>query len=1127
MFQNMPNTETSRGKRAKTNLRPVHRHNLRSMVSILSDEDDDSDSNLDIHDNKLDDSTKSVVNLNKSKEIGKCPLQVNNNNNDVNDDNDDDYETAESYNSAKSSQKLKKVNYTKKRQAASEKYCTSDSDDDSEYKPKKKKLILQSTLQSSVSTHRNDIGFVKRTSNNNNNNSSSSSNCDSDTDENDDKSDQNLSNIFKDKNVTGYFNCVKSEDENELEKELMELRRHSPRQTCVNVNDNKSTKCKFFIKNLKNCQTTAEVDTNHMPRNSDLLNHIKTMKNQFKFVYEPKRTRLYKKLVKTPEHLIVFNLKEGYSKITADEGMVNLFDALNSFEKNYQYNIKFVKSKLGDALQRYTANRDICMDVVHLESNYEEDLLKYRLCYGAIPKKYILELEIIVCRLLLGKLYDENKILTDSVKQSDNMDYDLLEGELELLIFNYWQKSTCDMFTYKEHLSREMNKRVFYYMYKQLETTITRNDFGKDENRRIVFINILKLYKSYAAFENHTILTAAGLAFVKNFASKLLPFIWNQYELWSIFFQKFNMHSMAFEHTIKDLLESRDSIFQYLFTRVSEIDQFNIYRSTKSLWYYGIEQNINSSVEVEDTIISKTDVVNCLSYYFTTPAHVPRSLCVKLDNYYFLYIDLFVSFIINSNLHKYQKKLTTENCKHFFILNDRKYHDYYLQNFIPTFETTRMVTAMKTMLKNQLNARLDGNLSWNMKMKAEVTYMFFELVHLHLNYTLTPAMLREGPALTSIQWASIFISDLDKMERFYLEGLRWEEKPWMLGGTTDDFDYDPETDDVDDPLKNLCSAELSVDDESDDEEYGYEYSTKFGASTDEQTDFNSDDSEAEGSVMVKNKTLIKKKLKRLMDECQHLGQGDDHKIFNRKLSKKIPDGINKKDYSYKSTQIKLEEPDMERNDVSPLKVKVKVKKPPVKKLKSVQTLKSASGMVEAGVFDVYKLENDETHVITPEGVKVFGLFSKSKINSGHRSCIGCTLCPDRKITKYNILVSENVAVASCLTCIEVVAGIIKTTRYTFEKLQNVMKKRIDFRFKSPILFDKHRQILTKIPPMLSHKDMNTHTYNKFDPKYGRRLPTVDAFNDYCKFEDQQYLVSTVKKKTSELKKNNNKKGVIN
>jgi len=1006
----------------------------------------------------------------------------------------------------------------KKRQAISEKYCTSDSDDDSEYKPKKKKLILQSKLQSSVSTHRNDIGVDKLTSNNNDNNSSSSSDCDSDTDENDEKSDKNLSNIFKDKNVTGYFNCVKSEDENELEKELMELRRHSPRQTCVNVNDNIFKKCKFFIKNLKNCQTNAEVDTGHMPRSSDLSNHIKKMKNQFKLVYEPKRTRLYKKLVKTPEHLIVFNLKEGYSKIAADEGMVNLFNALNSFQKKYQYKIKFVKSKLGDALQRYTTNRDICMDVVHLESNYEEDLLKYRLCYGAIPKTYISELEIIVCRLLVEKLYNKGKILTDDLKQSKNMDYDLLEGELELLIFNYWQKSTCDMFTYKEHLSREMNKKVFYFMYKQLETNITRHDFGKDENKRIMFTNILKLYKSYAAFENHTILTAASLAFVKNVASKLLPFMWDQYDLWSIFFQKFNMHSMAFEHTIKDLLDNRDSIFQYLFTRVSEIDQFNIYRSTKSLWYYGIEQKMNSSVEVEDTIISKTDVVNCLSYYFPTPAYVPRSLCVKLDNYYFLYIDLFVSFIINSNLHKYQKKLTAENCKHFFILNDRKYHDYYLQNFIPTFETTRMVTAMKTMLKNQLNNRLDGNVSWNMKMKAEVTHMFFELVHLHLNYTLTPAMLREGPGLTGIQWASIFISDLDKMERFYLEGLRWEEKPWMLGGTTDDFDYDPETYDVDDPLKNLCSAELSVDDESDDEEYGYEYSTKFGASADEETDFNSDDSEAEGSVMVNNKKLIKKKLKRLMDECQHLGQGGDHKIFNRELSKKTPDRINKKDYSYKSTQTKLEKPDMKRNDVSPLQVKVK--KPQVKKLKSVQTLKSTRMPVKDSVFEVYKLENDKTHVITPEGVKVFGLFSKSKITSGRRSCRGCTLCPDRKVANYNILISENVAVTCCLKCIEVVAGVIKTTKYTFEKLQKVMKKRIDFRFKAPILFDKHHQILTKIPPMLSIRDMNTHTYNKFDPKYGRKLPTVEAFNNYCTFEDQQYLVSTVKKKTSEVKKNN-------
>ncbi|KAF0707240.1 Uncharacterized protein FWK35_00035663, partial [Aphis craccivora] len=275
----------------------------------------------------------------------------------------------------------------------------------------------------------------------------------------------NMIDNLKDNRNSSNFNYNKSSDEiseefQDLEKERMELSRLPPRRKSVNLNDNISKKCKYFIKNLKKYQSTAIVDTNYyMPHENNIDNYIENMKNKFKsLLYQPTRTSFYKKLVKSPEHFEVFSLKEGYINITAEKGMVNLYDALKSFEKKQQYTIKFVKSNLGDALKRYTANRDVCWDVVHLESNTEEDLLKYRLCYGAIPDKYILELEMIICRLLVSKLNNKSKKSTDNVKQLVNRDYDFLEGELELLVFNYWQKSTRDMFEYKENVNRKKTK---------------------------------------------------------------------------------------------------------------------------------------------------------------------------------------------------------------------------------------------------------------------------------------------------------------------------------------------------------------------------------------------------------------------------------------------------------------------------------------------------------------------------------------------------------------------------------------------------------------------------------------------------------------------------------------------
>eukprot|EP00102_Acyrthosiphon_pisum_P019146 XP_016656356.1 PREDICTED: uncharacterized protein LOC107882485 isoform X2 [Acyrthosiphon pisum] len=944
---------------------------------------------------------------------------------------------------------------------------------------------IKKKMKRSIDSPYQEVEVYEGTSNNN----GKSNNCDKIIP----KSVENLSKIVKDKRIVRHFNNdsssdeISEDDENELEKEVTELSRIPPRQQCVNVND-VSTKCKFLIKNFKQCQSTVNVDTSHMPQDLDLLNYIKNMKQKCNVTFQFKKTQFYRSLVKSPSE--IFNLKDGYAHIVEDTGMINLYNALKKFEKLQKYNIKFVKSKLGDKLKLYSANSDVCWDVVHLESNSSHDLLKYKLSYGQIPDNYISEVETIVCRILFCKLNDKGKKSTNNTNQFQNEDYDLLEGELELLIFNYWQMSTRDMLGYKEHLNRKKKKMVFYYMFKNLETNIIHYDVGENEKQKHMLMNFLKLYKSYAAFENPSLLTAASLAYVKNSAGKLVSFLGEQYDLWSGFFHTFNMHSTAFEHTIKALLEDRDIIFRYLFTRVLEIDNFNIAGTSKSLWFHGVTQK--TTPELEDTIIKKKDVANCLSFYFCCPENVPRGLCIKMDNYYFLYIDLLVSFIINNNLYKYTRTLNAENLMHFFLLNDRNFHEIYLQILIPSFETKIMVTSMIIMINNHLSARLDGQFTKKLKMDIEVTYMFFKLIYLHLNYALAPAMLREGPALTDVQWASIFISDLDKMEMFYLNAMAWRDKPCMLGGAADDLDYNPETDDLD-LLQNECHADVTCSDVTDDEE----------------SYFHSSDSETEGLDEIIDKILIEKKKERLLAECENLKQGQEQEIFDRKLSKIIQDRIQKVGYFNKLAENTPKKTATEGKNVG----HVEVEKLMVNKVKSVMTLKDEREMVAAGVLDVYVLKNNETHVNSvnsPDTLKVFGLLSKNKIKTG-RSSKGCVLCPN-KIASYNMLVSENVAVSCCLTCIEVVANIIKQKIYSYEQLQEVLVWRIELRFKAPLLFNKNLKILTKMPQMLSHNDMYCCTYNKLHPNYGKILKRIDVFSHHFDHVNRSYLlVPTVNK----------------
>jgi len=78
----------------------------------------------------------------------------------------------------------------------------------------------------------------------------------------------------------------------------------------------------------------------------------------------------------------------------------------------------------------------------------------YELCYGYVPNKYLLEFFFLVHKL---------------VESRDDKPYDIVEGEIEMLMLSYWKLESQDLKFYNENVSRATRKDLLLYVLNRLK----------------------------------------------------------------------------------------------------------------------------------------------------------------------------------------------------------------------------------------------------------------------------------------------------------------------------------------------------------------------------------------------------------------------------------------------------------------------------------------------------------------------------------------------------------------------------------------------------------------------------------------------------------------------------------
>lgn len=105
-------------------------------------------------------------------------------------------------------------------------------------------------------------------------------------------------------------------------------------------------------------------------------------------------------------------------------------------------------------------------------------------------------------------------------------------------------------------------------------------------------------------------------------------------------------------------------------------------------------------------------------------------------------------------------------------------------------------------------------------------------------------------------------------------------------------------------------------------------------------------------------------------------------------------------------------------------------------------------------YERYVLTNNERSKIL-DGCETFGIITNRTLGSKFRSK-SCVLCNINKPQCINIFIDEHTVVDACFYCISRIHDLIKSSKYTFEQLSEFLNKKINYRYKAPILFENGR-----------------------------------------------------------------------
>jgi len=99
------------------------------------------------------------------------------------------------------------------------------------------------------------------------------------------------------------------------------------------------------------------------------------------------------------------------------------------------------------------------------------------------------------------------------------------------------------------------------------------------------------------------------------------------------------------------------------------------------------------------------------------------------------------------------------------------------------------------------------------------------------------------------------------------------------------------------------------------------------------------------------------------------------------------------------------------------------------------------------------------------------------------------LCNINLNKRQNIVVDDKTAISCCTDCLRRIYDCIKLDPNQFDVLQDILLKKIEDRYRAPLLFDKDVNLLKEMLPRInSTKVIHAATFNKCAMHYGKNQP---------------------------------------
>lgn len=820
--------------------------------------------------------------------------------------------------------------------------------------------------------------------------------------------------------------------------------------------------------------------------------------------------------------------------------VVSLSEVLEPFERQNNCKIRFARSKLGNQLRILSATRSLSNNI-QLRCNSLNDAVLYPLSLGYIPKVRMSDLS----RYLEYHLHALNK-------NRPKRDFDFQEGELDIMMLEYWRLETSDMENIPKNKSELMNAKglhfveAFHYTYGLLTKKIkhwksaTGKKYVDDDGAVTVDPNesrsIVITVGQMAHLNAMTRLPTESLLFMKN----NLPFMIQHLDekaitLWSTLFKDLNLHSIVCAHTLNTLHSQQQKYFESIafITMTMTCDK----NPTLSLMCYGLnyeKSNEELTIDIKNHVFQQKDIQRIMSKFYPLPCNVPKTFCIYFDNFFMTTVSWFVRYVKDTGL--YNSNFTLENFPYFYKRFAKHIIPQMDSEILPFSYRPYIVSSYKNVIRLNLIAQI-SKLPKAFTIEDSVIVLLLAMTHGRLTQALCPVLMSTGPLLSPGQFSADCVFQMKMHEHHYIwenDKLESEDRylPWLM---SDDYTYQPHY------LANYSRKRKFEEDDFND--YTHDEYTTVSVSIQEDTNDlyavtdeignseNAVESDECTAALVQEiedlKTLAK------INYGEHFTIGKSRQSVLRPL-RTDPEPS---DVYYNDTQRTLNfMSNSGEHSIMITVPSVEAFAPTISKQVSIETetkrkqlLKQVTGskkrtLVHLPAFKELVLEtpceknaddakwpltfssrctadeNMDNYLIV-NSLKLFAVGNVERFGTQGNRSFYCALCGCFKFgSRRPIVLDDHYIISSCFICYRRLNYDVTTfngcllssvkNEKAIDSYINVLKERIDNRFIAPLLYDSDNKysVIKEMKPMKSIADMYTQSYNKMQNNKKRLQP---------------------------------------